>query len=296
MRANYARLLINNKQLKEARAEYQLLLEDQPTNADIVVTIGLLSLQMNEFATAETWLKRGLELKYRDPDSLRFYLGQVCEESKRYDEAMKYYAAVQGGDQFVPAQARYAFLLGRQNKLAEAREYLQNVRTSSDEQRALLIQAEAQLLREAKDYQQSYDLLNQALEKQPENVDLLYDSAMAAEKLDRIDVVEANLRKLIALKPDHAQAYNALGYTLADRTDRLKEAKGYIDKALKLLPDDPFILDSMGWVLYRLGDSQGGARLPSARLRSAARSGNCRSHRRGAVGARPAAGRREGLA
>jgi tetratricopeptide (TPR) repeat protein len=256
VRASYARLLINNKQLKEARAEYQLLLEDQPANADIVVTIGLLSLQMNEFAAAETWLKRGLELKYRDPDSLRFYLGQACEESKRFDEAMKYYAAVQGGDQFVPAQARYAFLLGRQNKLAEAREYLQNVRTSSDEQRALLIQAEAQLLREAKDYQQSYDLLNQALERQPENVDLLYDSAMAAEKLDRIDVVEANLRKLIALKPDHAQAYNALGYTLADRTDRLKEARGYIDKALKLSPDDPFILDSMGWVLYRQGDTK----------------------------------------
>ena len=256
VRASYARQLLNNKELKEARAQYQLLLEDQPTNADIVVTIGLLSLQMNEFESAETWLKRGLELKYRDPDSLRFYLGQVCEERKRFDEAMKYYASVQGGDQFVPAQARYAFLLGRQNKLAEAREYLQNVQAANDEQRALLIQAEAQLLREAKDYQQSYDLLNKALERQPENVDLLYDSAMAAEKLDRIDVLEANLRKLIALKPDHAQAYNALGYTLADRTDRLKEAKGYIDKALKLSPDDPFILDSMGWVLYRLGDSK----------------------------------------
>jgi tetratricopeptide (TPR) repeat protein len=256
VRASYARLLLNNKELKEARAQYQLLLEDQPTNADIVVTIGLLSLQLNEFESAETWLKRGLELKYRDPDSLRFYLGQVCEERKRFDEAMKYYASVQGGDQFVPAQARYAFLLGRQNKLAEAREYLQNVQTANDEQRALLIQAEAQLLREAKDYQQSYDLLNKALQRQPENVDLLYDSAMAAEKLDRIDVLEANLHKLIALKPDHAQAYNALGYTLADRTDRLKEAKGYIDKALKLSPDDPFILDSMGWVLYRLGDSK----------------------------------------
>jgi len=256
VRANYARLLLNNKDLKEARAQYQLLLQDQPANADIVVTIGLLSLQMGEYESAETWLKRGLELRYRDPDSLRFYLGQVCEERKRYDDAMKYYAAVQGGDQYVPAQARYAFLLGRQNKLAEAREYLQNVQTANDEQRALLIQAEAQLLREAKDYQQSYDLLNKALEKQPENVDLLYDSAMAAEKLDRIDVVEANLRKLIALKPDHAQAYNALGYTLADRTDRLKEAKGYIDKALKLSPEDPFILDSMGWVLYRLGDSK----------------------------------------
>jgi tetratricopeptide (TPR) repeat protein len=256
VRANYARLLINNKQLKEARAEYQVLLDDQPNNADIAVTIGLLSLQMSDFATAEKWLKRALELKYRDPDAVRFYLGQVAEETKRYDEAMKYYVSVQAGEQFVPAQARYAFLLGRQNKLAEAREYLQNVRTASDEQRALLIQAEAQLLREAKNYQESYDLLNQALEKQPENLDLLYDSAMAAEKLDRIDVVETNLRRLITLKPDHAQAYNALGYTLADRTDRLKEAKGYIEKALKLSPDDPFILDSMGWVLYRLGDQK----------------------------------------
>jgi tetratricopeptide (TPR) repeat protein len=256
VRANYARLLINNKQLKEARGEYQVLLDDQPGNADIAVTIGLLSLQMNEFTAAETWLKRALELKYRDPDAARFYLGQVAEETKHYDEAMKYYASVQAGEQFVPAQARYAFLLGRQNKLAEAREYLQNVRTASDEQRALLIQAEAQLLREAKNYQESYDLLNRALEKQPDNLDLLYDSAMAAEKLDRIDVVETNLRKLITLKPDHAQAYNALGYTLADRTDRLSEARGYIEKALKLSPEDPFILDSMGWVLYRLGDQK----------------------------------------
>ena len=254
VRANYARLLISNKQLKEARAQYQLMLDDQPSNPDVAVTIGLLSLQMNDYPVAETWLKRSLELKYRDPDAVRFYLGQVCEESKRYDEAMKYYAAVAGGEQFVAAQARYAFLLGRQNKLPEAREYLQNVRTASDEQRALLIQAEAQLLRDAKNYQESYELLNKALEKQPDNLDLLYDSAMAAEKLDRIDVVETNLRKVITLKPDHAQAYNALGYTLADRTDRLNEAKGYIDKALKLSPEDPFILDSMGWVLFRLGE------------------------------------------
>jgi tetratricopeptide (TPR) repeat protein len=254
VRANYARLLINNKQLKEARAEYQALLQEQPNNPDIVVTVGLLSLQMNEFDTAESWLKRGLDLKYRDPDAVRFYLGQAFEESKRYDEAMKQYAAVQSGEQYVAAQSRYAFLLGKQDKLAEAREYLQNVRTASDEQRAQLVQAEAQLLREAKNYTESYDLLNNALQKHPENLDLLYDSAMAAEKLDRIDVVELNLRKLITLKPDHAQAYNALGYTLADRTDRLKEAKGFIEKALKLSPDDPFILDSMGWVLYRLGE------------------------------------------
>jgi tetratricopeptide (TPR) repeat protein len=258
VRANYARLLIAGKQLKEARDQYQVMLNEAPTNPDIVVTMGLLSLQMNEFDQAEASFKRALELKYRDADSLHFYLGQVYEERKQYDDAMKQYSAVTAGEQYVAAQARYAFLLGRQNKVAEAREYLQNVKVTTDEQRALLIQAEAQLLREAKDYQASFEVLNKALQVHPDQPDLLYDSAMAAEKLDRIDVVESNLRKLIALKPDHAQAYNALGYTLADRTDRFKEAKQYIEKALALSPDDPFILDSMGWVLYRMGDAKGG--------------------------------------
>lgn len=258
VRANYARLLIGAKQLKEARDQYHIMLNDTPSNPDIVVTMGLLSLQMNDLDAAESSFKRALELKYRDVDSLHFYLGQVYEERKQYDDAMKHYSAVAGGEQYVAAQARYAFLLGRQNKVAEAREYLQNVKTTTDEQKALLIQAEAQLLREAKDYQASYEVLNKALETHPDQPDLLYDSAMAAEKLDRIDVVETNLRKLITLKPDHAQAYNALGYTLADRTDRYKEAKQYIEKALTLSPDDPFILDSMGWVLYRMGNAKEG--------------------------------------
>jgi tetratricopeptide (TPR) repeat protein len=257
-RANYARLLIGNKQLEQARAQYQILLADQPTNADIVVTVGLLSLQMNQFEAAEQSLKRGIELGYRDPDTLRFYIGQSYEERKRIPEAMQWYAQVKGGEQFIPAQARYAFLLGRQNKLAEARQYLQNVQVQSDEQRAMLIQAEAQLLREARAYRESYELLAGALEKQPENTDLLYDTALAAEKIDMLDVLESNLRRLIKMKPDHAQAYNALGYTLADRNQRLPEAKGYIEKALALSPEDPFILDSMGWVHFRMGNVKEG--------------------------------------
>jgi len=254
VRAHYGRMLINAKQMTEARAQYQILHEAQPENPDILVTIGLLSLQLDDFEVADTSLRRALELNYRDPDTLRFYIGQAYEERKRPDEAMQWYAQVKGGDQYVPAQARYAFLLGRQNKLAEARTYLQNVEVANEEQRTVLIQAEAQLLRESRAYQESYDLLADALVRQPENVDLLYDSALAAEKLSRIDVVESNLRKLIELKPDHAQAYNALGYTLADRTKRYDEAREYIERALALSPDDAFILDSMGWVHYRLGN------------------------------------------
>jgi tetratricopeptide (TPR) repeat protein len=254
VRLNYARQLIGEKKYPEARAQFQRLLDDNPKNPDIAVTVALLSVQINDLDAAETQLKRVLELNYKDPDSVRFHLGQINEERKRFDEAARWYLAVEGGEQFVMAHARYAFMLARQNRVAEARAHLQTLQVQNEAQRVQIVQAEAQLMREAKAYKESFDILRTALDANADNPDLLYDIALAAEKLDRIDVVETSLRRLIALKPDHAQAYNALGYTLADRTDRLAEARGYIEKALKLSPEDPFILDSMGWVEYRLGN------------------------------------------
>jgi tetratricopeptide (TPR) repeat protein len=253
VRLGYARQLINDKKFPEARVEFQRLLDDNPQNGDIAVTVALLSVQMNDLDAAEVQLKRVLEMDYKDPDAVRFHLGQVNEERKRYDEAAKWYLSVEEGEQFVLAHARYAFMLAKQDKLAEARAHLQNLVPQNDAQRVQILQSEAQLMREAKDYKESFDILRKGLEVQPDQPELLYDVALAAEKIDRIDIAEVNLRRLIVLKPDHAQAYNALGYTLADRTDRLAEARDYIEKALKLAPDDPFILDSMGWVEYRLG-------------------------------------------
>jgi tetratricopeptide (TPR) repeat protein len=253
VRLGYARQLINDKKFPEARAEFQHLLDDNPNNADIAVTVALLSVQMNDLDVAEAQLKRVLELDYKDPDAVRFHLGQINEERKRYDEAAKWYLSVEEGEQYVSAHAHYAFILAKQDKLAQAREHLQKLEPQNDAQRVQILQSEAQLMREAKDYQESFAILRKALDVQPDQPELLYDVALAAEKIDRIDIVETNLRRLIVLKPDHAQAYNALGYTLADRTDRLTEARGYIEKALKLSPEDPFILDSMGWVEYRLG-------------------------------------------
>src|SRR5262249_13998414 len=192
-------------------------------------------------------------LNYKDPDSARFYLGQVNEERKHYDEALKWYSTVEPGEQYINAQARYAGILAKQGKLAEARKHLQQASAQNNQQRVQLTQAEAQLLRDANQYQAAFDLLGEALEKLPNYPDLLYDHAMAAEKVNRIDILEGNLKKLIQIRPDHAHAYNALGYTLADRNQRVDEAYGLIETALKLAPDDPFILDSMGWVLYRMG-------------------------------------------
>ena len=190
------------------------------------MTVALLSLEMDDLDTAETQLKRVLQMQYKDPDALRFHLGQVAEERKRYDEAAQWYRSVSAGEQYIAANARYAFLLAKQDKLAEARAYLQSLPAADEAQKVQIVQAEAQLLREAKDYKNRFDILKKALDEMPDQPELLYDVALAAEKMDRLEVVETNLRRLIALKPDHAQAYNALGYTLADRTDRLAEARG----------------------------------------------------------------------
>ena len=218
------------------------------------MAVALLSLQLNDYDDAETQLRHALETGYKDPDAVRFYLGQVNEERKRPDEALRWYSSVNGGDQYVPARARYAGILAKQGKLDDARAYLQQAGRNAAE-RVQLTQAEAQLLRDANEFRAAFDLLAQAVAKNPNSPDLLYDQAMAAEKVDRIDVLESNLRKVIQLKPDYAHAYNALGYTLADRNTRLNEAYTLVEQALKLAPEDPFIMDSMGWVLYRMNQN-----------------------------------------
>jgi tetratricopeptide (TPR) repeat protein len=258
IRLNYARLLVNTKQFAEARRQFEVLVREYPQNAEVSMAVALLAVQANDYDAAEEQLKRVLELDYKDPDAARLYLGQVNEERKRFDEALKWYSSINRGGQYINAQARYAGVLAKQGKLPEARQHLHQVSAHSNTERVQLTQAEAQLLREANAYQEAFDVLGNALEKMPNTPDLLYDHAMAAEKVDRIDVLEANLRTLIKIRPDHAHAYNALGYTFADRNQRIEEAHNLIQTALKLSPDDPFILDSMGWVLFRMGRSAEG--------------------------------------
>jgi len=253
MRLAYARFLVQEKQYGAARGEFQKLVRDFPNNPEVPLAVGLISMQMGEFDVAEQYLRQALEGGVKDDDSVRLYLGQIAEERKRFDEARRWYQSVEG-EQAFGARLRYAAVLAKEDKLSEARKYLQQIQPASNQQRVQLVQAEAQLLREAKQYEETFNVLTRALEKLPNHPDLLYDRAMAAEKIDRIDVLESSLRKLIQVKPDHAHAYNALGYTLADRTTRYDEARQLLEQALKLAPEDPFILDSMGWLYYRLKD------------------------------------------
>jgi len=256
VRLNYARILVSQNKYEAARNEFGVLLKDFPDNTDVLFAVGLLSMQLEDWAAAERYLKRLLTLDYGDRNAVRFYLGQIAEEQKRYQEALGWYREVTRGTQYIPAQIRQAQVFNKQGDLDAARKFLRGVNTANNQQRVQLILAEAQLLREADRTKEAFDFVGGALEKLPDNTDLLYDYAMLAEKLDRIDILESSLRKVISIRPDNAHAYNALGYSLADRSLRLPEARELVEKALALSPDDAFIIDSMGWVHYRLGDSQ----------------------------------------
>ncbi|SEP00531.1 tetratricopeptide repeat protein [Nitrosovibrio sp. Nv6] len=253
-RITYARLLLAEKNYSKAREQFQQLLEENPNNPDVAVAVGLLSMELQEYDLAESNFKRALELGYRDPGMVRFYLGGINEKTGQIDTAMDWYRSVTSGSQYIPAQIKYAILLSRTGKMNEGLQHLRSLPVTNDQQTAQLIIAEAQLLREAGGYQKAFELLSSGLKKLPDYPELLYDRALAAEKIGKSDIMEQDLRKLIQLRPDHAHAYNALGYGLAEHSNRLPEALELIEKAIKLSPNDPYIIDSLGWVHYRMGN------------------------------------------
>jgi tetratricopeptide (TPR) repeat protein len=253
-RLGYARALVSEKSYVAARTEFSRLLSANPDNPDILYAVGILSLQVNDAAEAEQQLKRFVEIGRGDLSPARFYLGQIAEQATRLEDALGWYDVVAAGEHLVPAKVRAAQILLRQNKLGEARERLAAARAAAPGEVRLLV-AEAQLLRDAGQHAEAFAFLDRALESQPDQPEILYETALAAEKLGHVELLERHLRRLLVLKPDSAQAYNALGYSFADRNIRLEEAAQLIDKALSLAPDDPFILDSKGWVLFRQGKS-----------------------------------------
>jgi tetratricopeptide (TPR) repeat protein len=260
VRLGHARMLVLDKRYPEARAEFESILARFPKDFDAIYAVALLAYQVKEYGVAEANLKHLLELGYRDANTVRFTLGQIAEEQKEWPRAIEWYSTIQRGEQLLPARMRIANAMAKQGKLAEARAYLRGVSAQGEPQRVQLLVAEAQLLREANLHSEAFELLGQALQKSPDQPDLLYDHALTAEKLDRFDILESSLKRLIQIKPDHAHAYNALGYSFAERNLRLPEAKQLIEKALEIAPTDFFIIDSMGWVLYRMGDLQGAVR------------------------------------
>jgi tetratricopeptide (TPR) repeat protein len=251
----YGRLLAMDGQLDAGRRQLEKVLATDKNNPNILYSLAQVSTQLKQPKDARRYLDQFIALPrdiQRDNNSAFMFQGQIAEDEKEFAQAIDWYSKIQRGEQFMPALNRRALLLGKTNRLAEARTLLQSISPSTPRERLQLLSAEASVLRQANLHDEVFSLLNSALEKSPNNADLLYEQAMAADKINKLDIMEQSIRKLLTIEPARADAYNALGYTLADRNLRLPEAFTLIEKALELSPDSGAILDSMGWVLFRM--------------------------------------------
>ncbi|HCB14402.1 MAG TPA: hypothetical protein DEP36_12665 [Gammaproteobacteria bacterium] len=253
LRMSYARLLIDAGQLSKARREFATLLNQDPKDTDSLYALGLLAAETRQFDLAETYFLDLIKRNTRLADAY-FELGRVEEQRGDYTKAREWYERVKDEDRYLTAQMRMAAVLAKSGDIIATGQHFDALRRDNPQNDITLFLAEAEALREAERYQEAFDGLDRALALHPNDKDLLYARGLVAEKLDRLDLLERDLRAILALDPKNSQALNALGYTLADRTDRYQEALGYIKQALEQMPNDAAVLDSMGWVQYRLGN------------------------------------------
>lgn len=241
-----------------ARGHFEQVLQQDPNNPSTLLALAQVAWQAGQPRDAEGYLRRYVDLPRtirRDNAPAFLFLAQLAEEDQRLPEAVQWLGRVDAGDQYLPALTRRAQLLARLDRVEEARQILRESRGAGTS-RVPLVVAEAQILRDAQRTPEAFTLLDEALAREPEQPELLYEHALTAERLGRHALMETNLRRLIALRPRNAHAYNALGYSFAERNVRLDEALALIQTAVELAPEDPYILDSLGWVHFRLGNTQ----------------------------------------
>lgn len=266
VRMEYVRALLDVQRYAEAAAQLQVLTSDKPDFAQGWLIRGALELQDGKPSVAERSLKRYVELALSRPNGaaraetdrglVQAYLSlaQIAEQRKDFAQADAWLKRIDNPADLLNAQLRRAAILARQGKLEEARKLIRSQPEKTAADARLKLTAEVQLLRDSKQYKAAHELLTEAIARSPDDFDLVYDLAMVAEKLGHLEEMERLLRSVIAAKPEYQHAYNALGYSLAERNTRLPEARLLILKALEYAPGDPFISDSLGWVEYRSGN------------------------------------------
>ena len=249
----YARTLIEQNQFAEAKVQFASLLQQYPEDDELRFSLALLSLEGKNWDEAEGYLE---DLIARDShvDSAHLNLGRIAEERKDPQGALIEYAQVGPGNDYLPAQLRQADILISNGRGAEATKKLAAAREAQPEYASQLYLIEAETLAANNQTDRAWTVLQQAIKQNPEDLSLLYSRAMLAEKRNDIAQMERDLRAILQREPDNAMALNALGYTLSDRTTRYDEAKALIQQAYDLNPDDPAVLDSLGWVNFRLGN------------------------------------------
>ncbi len=253
LRLLYGRVLVHAGKLDLARKQFEVLLERAPEDSDIVLSLALITLENGMEQEAEEYFQQLLAIGERN-NTAHYYLGRLGEKQKKYSEAKEHYLAVGPGKEFMAAQVAMTQMLVEQGKLDEALTHVGEARNRNPARMESLFLLEGELLVNDRQLNKALMLFERALKTNPESVSLLYSRAMVYEKLNDLVGLEKDLRFILEFDPENAAALNALGYTLADRTDRYKEAEALILQAYGLNSEDPAILDSMGWVQFRLGN------------------------------------------
>lgn len=257
LRLAYARKLATLQRYDEAAQQLDALIEAQPEQDGHRVLLAAIRLEMRQIDAAEAAIKpvlqRATTPPSKDHEQAFLLMAQVADRRNQPSEALRWLDKADPKHEKLAVQSQRARLLAFQGRLAEARSSLRKLPETEARDAVLKIQTEAQLLRELKQWREAWSVLEQGSLRFPEDPDLLYDQAMVAEKLKRFEDMEQLLRKVIALAPDNAGAYNALGYSFAERNINLPEARKLIEQALALRPGDAYIVDSLAWVAFREG-------------------------------------------
>ncbi len=257
-----ARLMIKQKQYDRARQEFEKIRLSQPQDLMVLYSLGLLSIQENDYETAQKYLMEYLDTatklnkENRDSVQVLFLLSQIAEEQHHYDKALEWLGRIDQAEEdevSLSVDIKKAQIYAKKGNIQRARKIISELESENPYEKERLLLTEAQILRDVKKPYDALNVLQNGLTEFPKSTNILYDYALTAENLGKYGEMEVALRKIIEIDPKYQQAYNALGYSLADRSIRLEEAYDLIDKAMKLAPNDPFITDSLGWVLFRQG-------------------------------------------
>jgi tetratricopeptide (TPR) repeat protein len=251
LRLIYARMLFEAERLVDAEKQYEQVHQQAPNDSDILFALALISMEQGKDESAKGYLNQMIRFNRRANEA-HYYLGSIADKNDKIPQAISEYKMVGPGREFLAAQVRIAALLADQGRLDDARAHLENQRANNPDRYNRLVMIEGQLLSERGHEAEFFELLEMVIKKQPENVELLYFRAMTGQSLGRLDVLERDLLRVIDIDPGNADAMNALGYTLADQTDRHDEALVLIERALEIKPNEAAFIDSLGWVQYRL--------------------------------------------
>ena len=251
----YARYLMQQNQLEAAQQQFYRLSRNFPLDGDLVLSLALLSWENKQTDEAKQYFNQLLDMNHRT-DEANIYLARIARSEDDFDRASVHFKQVNIGPHYALAHIQYALMLEDQGKIDDALTVLDQAMDAMPAEKARFTMAKSEILNSAERTQDAAAVLDKGLKEFPEDTNLLYTRAMLKEQLNDFSGMEADLRKVLELQPNNSAALNALGYTFANRNQRLNEAWELIERAYNLNPSDPAIIDSMGWIKYRMGETQ----------------------------------------